>query len=160
MNSGVPEEDNNRRIFAFAERRLVNVDAQIVSKNVEQTRASRTPITLLANEVRFRVARPRSPTFTEPVGPVIKILSHLRSRWIIGGFRVCRKLRPFKICLHQLRNTFGLTNLNLLRYLSETMNKSLQTYWVTLFHFLDPYILESTYNFLTTSYQLSTTSYQ
>lgn len=46
------------------------------------------PITLLANEVRMRVASPRSPILTEPVGPVMKMLSHLRSRWTIGGVLV------------------------------------------------------------------------
>lgn len=48
-------------------------------------------MTLLAKEARLSVARPRSPIFTEPVGPVIKTLSHLRSRCRIGGTRECRK---------------------------------------------------------------------
>lgn len=75
------------------------------------------PITLLAKDVLMSVARPRSPIFTEPVGPVIKMLSHLRSRCTIGGVRVCKKCRPFRICLHQLRNTFGFITLKRLRYL-------------------------------------------
>lgn len=37
------------------------------------------PMTLLAKEALFSVAKPRSPIFTEPVGPVMKMLSHLRS---------------------------------------------------------------------------------
>lgn len=37
------------------------------------------PMTLLAKEALFNVAKPRSPIFTEPVGPVMKMLSHLRS---------------------------------------------------------------------------------
>jgi len=37
-------------------------------------------MTLLANDERLRVAKPRSPILTEPVGPVMKMLSHLRSR--------------------------------------------------------------------------------
>lgn len=37
------------------------------------------PITLLANDALLRVARPKSPIFTDPVGPVIKILSHFKS---------------------------------------------------------------------------------
>lgn len=45
-------------------------------------------MTLLAKEVRIRVASPRSPILTEPVGPVMKMLSHLRSRWSIGGVLV------------------------------------------------------------------------
>ena len=42
-------------------------------------------MTLLAKEALLSVARPRSPIFTEPVGPVMKMLSHLRSRWMMGG---------------------------------------------------------------------------
>lgn len=43
------------------------------------------PMTLLAKEVLLRVARPKSPILTDPVGPVMKMLSHLRSRWMMGG---------------------------------------------------------------------------
>lgn len=46
------------------------------------------PITLLAKDARLRVASPRSPILTDPVGPVMKMLSHLRSLWMIGGARV------------------------------------------------------------------------
>lgn len=49
------------------------------------------PMTLLAKEALFSVAKPRSPIFTEPVGPVMKMLSHFRSRWMMGGALVCRK---------------------------------------------------------------------
>lgn len=49
------------------------------------------PMTLLAKEALLRVARPRSPILTEPEGPVIKTLSHLRSRCRIGGTREWRK---------------------------------------------------------------------
>lgn len=79
-----------------------------------------TPITLLAKDVLISVARPRSPIFTEPVGPVIKMLSHFKSRCTMGGVRVWRKCRPFRICLHQLRNTFGFITLKRLRYLKST----------------------------------------
>lgn len=65
----------------------------------------------------MRVAKPRSPILTEPVGPVMKMLSHLRSRWMMGGVRVWRKWRPFRICRHQLRSTLGFITLNLFRYL-------------------------------------------
>lgn len=51
-------------------------------------RRTDSPITLLANDALLRVARPKSPIFTDPVGPVMKILSHLRSRWMMGGVRV------------------------------------------------------------------------
>lgn len=77
------------------------------------------PITLLAKEARFRVARPRSPILTEPVGPVIKMLSHLRSRWIIGGVRVWRNWRPLRIWRHQLLKTLIFITLNLFRYLEK-----------------------------------------
>lgn len=75
------------------------------------------PITLLAKDALLRVARPRSPIFTEPVGPVMKILSHLRSRWMMGGVLVCRNSSPFSICRHQLRSTLGFITLNRFRYL-------------------------------------------
>lgn len=37
------------------------------------------PMTLLAKEALFSVANPKSPILTEPVGPVMKMLSHFRS---------------------------------------------------------------------------------
>lgn len=46
------------------------------------------PITLLAKDARLSVASPKSPILTDPVGPVMKMLSHLRSLWIMGGARV------------------------------------------------------------------------
>ena len=52
-----------------------------------------SPMTDLANEFLLSVASPRSPILTEPVGPVMKMLSHFRSRWMTGGERVCRKCR-------------------------------------------------------------------
>ena len=55
-------------------------------------------MTLFAKEALLSVARPRSPILTEPVGPVIKILSHFRSLRMIGGVRVCRKWGPLRIC--------------------------------------------------------------
>ena len=76
-----------------------------------------SPITDLANDLFLRVARPRSPILTLPVVPVMKILSHFRSRCIIGGVLECRKLRPFRICRHHDFRTLGLIFLNLLRYL-------------------------------------------
>lgn len=36
-------------------------------------------MTLLAKEAALSVASPKSPILTEPVGPVMKMLSHLRS---------------------------------------------------------------------------------
>lgn len=75
------------------------------------------PMTLFANDVRIKVASPRSPIFTEPVGPVMKMLSHFKSRWIIGGVLVCRNCSPFKICRHQLLKTFGFMTLKRFKYL-------------------------------------------
>lgn len=74
-------------------------------------------MTLLAKDALLRVARPRSPILTDPVGPVMKMLSHLRSRWMMGGDLVCRKWSPFRICLHQLRSTLIFISLNRFRYL-------------------------------------------
>lgn len=49
------------------------------------------PMTLFAKEAAFSVASPKSPILTEPVGPVMKMLSHLRSLWMMGGVLVWRK---------------------------------------------------------------------
>lgn len=81
-----------------------------------------SPITLLAKDALLRVARPKSPIFTEPVGPVMKMLSHLRSRWMMGGVLVCRNSRPFRICRHQLLSTLGFITLKRFRYLGEGQN--------------------------------------
>ena len=75
------------------------------------------PMTLLANDLFFSVARPRSPILTEPVVPVMNMLSHLRSLCITGGLRVCKKCKPFRIWRHQFFSTFMLIFLNLLMYL-------------------------------------------
>ena len=50
------------------------------------------------------VARPKSPIFTSPLWPLMKMLSHLRSLWITGGScSSCRYARPSRICLdHRL----------------------------------------------------------
>lgn len=74
-----------------------------------------SPMTLLAKEALFSVASPRSPIFTEPVGPVMKMLSHLRSLWMMGGVRVCRKWSPLRIWRLQRCNSFSFISLNLLR---------------------------------------------
>lgn len=74
------------------------------------------PITDLANDRFFKVANPKSPIFTQPVVPVIKILSHLRSLCIIGGVRECKKLNPFTICRHQDFSTLGLIFLKRRKY--------------------------------------------
>ena len=75
------------------------------------------PITDFANDLFFKVASPKSPILTLPVVPVMNILSHFRSRWIMGGVLECRKLKPFSICRHHDFKTLGFIFLNLLRYL-------------------------------------------
>lgn len=77
------------------------------------------PMTDLAKDRFFRVARPKSPILTEPVVPVMKILSHFKSRCIIGGLRLCKKLNPFRICRHHDFRTFGFIFLNLRKYLKD-----------------------------------------
>lgn len=72
-------------------------------------------LTDFAKLLFLRVARPRSPIFTEPVVPVMNTLSHFRSRWMMGGDLECRKARPLRICRHQDLSTLGLIFLNLLR---------------------------------------------
>jgi hypothetical protein len=72
-------------------------------------------LTDLAKLRFFNVARPRSPILTKPVVPVMKMLSHLRSRWMMGGDLECRKAKPFSICQHQDFNTLGLIFLKRLR---------------------------------------------
>lgn len=42
-------------------------------------------MTLLANDARLSVASPKSPILTDPVGPVMKMLSHFKSLWMMGG---------------------------------------------------------------------------
>jgi len=47
-------------------------------------------MTLFAKDLFFRVAKPKSPILTDPVVPVMKMLSHLRSLWMTGGVLVCK----------------------------------------------------------------------
>lgn len=79
------------------------------------------PITDLAKDRFFNVANPRSPIFTHPEVPVINILSHFKSRWIIGGVRECKKLKPFKIWRHHDFKIFVFIFLNLRKYLKTKM---------------------------------------
>lgn len=64
-------------------------------------------MTLLAKEAFFSVARPRSPIFTEALGPVMNTLSHLRSRCRMGGQRECRNWSPFRIWKLQRCSSFS-----------------------------------------------------
>lgn len=83
-------------------------------------------MTLLANDARLSVASPKSPIFTDPVGPVMKMLSHFKSLWMMGGALVWRKWSPLRICLHQLRSTLIFITLNRFRYLQKE-HKQFQT---------------------------------
>lgn len=82
---------------------------------------SRTlPMTLWAARALQRIAAsPKSPILTSPWLPLIKMLSHLRSRWIIGGSWPCRYERPSNICLDQFLSALISTLLCFLRYLHE-----------------------------------------
>ena len=73
-------------------------------------------MTVLTSDL-FRVASPRSPILTRPVVPLMKILSHLRSRWMMGGVLVWRKCRPLRICRPQFLITLGLMAFSRLMYL-------------------------------------------
>ena len=74
-----------------------STDSSYISSYISGAINSGVPITLLACDLFFRVASPKSPIFTLPVVPVMKMLSHFRSRWMTGGLRVCRKWRPLRI---------------------------------------------------------------
>lgn len=77
------------------------------------------PITDFAQDRFFSVANPKSPILTDPVVPVMKILSHLRSLCMMGGDLECRKARPFRICWHHLFRTLVFTLRKRLKYLKE-----------------------------------------
>lgn len=84
---------------------MVCLEAYAFKNREKKNQRLSLPMTLLAKEALFSVARPRSPIFTEPVGPVMKMLSHFRSRWMMGGALVCRKWRPLRIWRHHERST-------------------------------------------------------
>uniref|UniRef100_A0A0A8ZFE5 WNK3 n=1 Tax=Arundo donax TaxID=35708 RepID=A0A0A8ZFE5_ARUDO len=66
-------------------------------------------------EVRRRTAaRPRSPILTWPWLPLTKMLSHLRSRWMMPW--PCRYARPSRICRHQCLIAAALTRRCFSRY--------------------------------------------
>ena len=92
-------------------------------------------MTDFANDLFFKVARPRSPILTDPVGPVMKMLSHLRSRWMTGGDLVCKKWSPFMICRHQDFKTRWLIFLNLLKYVFSVPEVIISV--TSTMHFLD-----------------------
>lgn len=65
----------------------------------------------------FIFAVPMSPILTSPCAPLIKMLSHLMSRWMIGGSYECRYISPFRICRHHRLITLRLGDCNLRIYL-------------------------------------------
>ena len=92
---------------------------------------------LLAKLLFFRVASPKSPIFTEPVGPVMKMLSHLRSLWMTGGSRVWRNCNPWKWNEGRYINriTFCLEHLSIgpLRHLQYLAAPRFQDFRIDLF---------------------------
>ena len=80
---------------------------------------SGVPSTLVAACVFFiSVARPRSPIFTSPWLPLMKMLSHFRSRWMMGGSWPCRKMMPFSNCHAQFLTDFKTASFFIMRWLS------------------------------------------
>ena len=100
----------NEIYFSLPERRLLWTILSLPNtcQNYHLQNSVNLPMTLLAKDLFFRVARPRSPILTLAVGPVIKILSHFRSRWITGGSRVCKKRRPWKDKKYKLQSMWRL----------------------------------------------------
>jgi hypothetical protein len=68
---------------------------------------SGVPIQLCACVCDNCVERPRSPSLTSPEFPLMKTLSHLRSRWMM--LFPCRYSSALKICLAHLRMVFRFT---------------------------------------------------
>mmetsp|Transcript_12386 Transcript_12386/g.33789 ORF Transcript_12386/g.33789 Transcript_12386/m.33789 type:complete len:242 (-) Transcript_12386:389-1114(-) len=67
---------------------------------------SGVPMTLIAAlKPARKVAKPRSPILIVPLVPLMKILSDLRSRWIMGGLWPWRYTRPWSICHAQRLST-------------------------------------------------------
>mmetsp|Transcript_3161 Transcript_3161/g.5420 ORF Transcript_3161/g.5420 Transcript_3161/m.5420 type:complete len:200 (-) Transcript_3161:417-1016(-) len=65
---------------------------------------------------RQSVARPRSPILMTPLAPFTNMLSHLRSRWMMGGLCPCKYTRPCRICHAQRFSTCSSMCLCFLRY--------------------------------------------
>ena len=86
---------------------------------------SNLPMTLFTNDAFLKVASPKSPSFSKPVVPVMKILSHFKSRWIMAGVLVWRKFNPRSIWRHQFTNIFSLTTLKRRIYLNNIANNIL-----------------------------------
>ena len=53
---------------------------------------------------------------TTPLLPLTKMLSHFRSRWMIGGSCACRYTSPCRICHAQRLSTCSSMRLCFLRY--------------------------------------------
>lgn len=63
------------------------------SEQVNDLNSEYVPITLLANDLVLSVARPRSPILTEPLVPVMKILSHLNEKRKTISFEILLNFR-------------------------------------------------------------------
>lgn len=81
-------------------------------------------MTEVAKDLVLSVAKPKSPILTHPVVPVMKMLSHFKSRWMMGGVLECKNCSPFNICLDQDLITFVLTFFNFRTYLMLVQNEN------------------------------------
>ena len=107
MNSGVPKVHKNHTARHPQWAIFEDNDIQLLITS---------PMTVETSDL-LRVASPRSPILTSPVVPLMKMLSHLRSRWMMGGVRVWRKWRPLRICRPQLLISRGLMDFSRRMYL-------------------------------------------
>jgi hypothetical protein len=92
------------------------------------TRTSGVPSTL-CGVVRPRqsVASPRSPILMTPLVPFTKMLSHLRSRWMMAGSCACRYTSPCRICHAHRLSTCSSMCLCFLRYLQHRWHSTTTT---------------------------------
>ena len=63
-----------------------------------------------------QVLRPKSPILISPDWRLMKMLSHLISRWIMGGSSSCKYFKPLRMYLHHFLMTLSLGFLYFERY--------------------------------------------
>ena len=96
INSGVPEKSINKTNPSDQMTGGRNKNQNQIAQNSEQVNdlnSEYVPITLLANDLVLSVARPRSPILTEPLVPVMKILSHLNEKRKTISFEILLNFR-------------------------------------------------------------------
>jgi len=82
------------------------------------------PSTDVVMECERKVANPKSPILISPLLLLMKILSHLMSRWMMGcGFCEWRYWIPFRISLHQILIILSLGFLIFFKYLKNNKEK-------------------------------------